>query len=281
MTQAKFNIDFSSSPLRLNISDLRNLNDTTVYCRFETGRCAIDGVFKRVAESKKLIIMFPAALPVKDQDEKRFPALFRWSWVDHFDANVWCFEEAIARKYDLIAAWFQESDHFHADVIAEIVKDIANELKIDFKDITLVGSSLGGFGALMVAPAVPGCLAISDIGQTDLFAYQYQNHIRSFCEKIYGTTDVQAVNRRYRDRFSVVERFRALGQVPNIIILHELTDEPNGAQQVYGFLAALGEMRSQSGATFNLRAVVRCTGEGHKALHQHLLLRLLKSENRI
>lgn len=281
MIERAFTIDASSIPEHVPLHTLAGLPDGQRYVRFDTRHGAIDGVFKRSLSSNKLVVLFPAALTSDDVASRRYPSIPRWSWVEDIDANVWCFEEAIARKYQLAAGWFQERDHFHADVVADLIARIAVELLIAFPNVSLMGSSLGGFGALMVAAKLPGSLAIADIAQTDLATYQFQNHIAALCSKIYNSNDVRAINEQYRDRFSVIERFRRLGHIPDMIVLHELTDEPNGVQQIYSFLTELAHLRLELSKSFLLKCEVRCVGNGHRPIHKVQFLDLMRAEQKL
>lgn len=268
-------IEPSSTPNFRRISDLKGIPDGVDFIRLDSGSGHVDGLFKRLASSKSLVVLFPAALPLAALKAQQFPYIPRWQWVASMPVNVWCFEEALARKYQIAAGWFQEGDHFYADTIARIIRDIAAALEIEAGNITLMGSSLGGFGALMVAAAIPGCRAIADIAQTDLHSYQFRHHVEDLCIKIYGTNDVDGVNAMHRDRFSVIERFRALGHVPDMTILHDITDEPNGRQQIYPFFVDLAALQTESPNPFMFEAILRSTARGHVALHRGEMLPIL------
>lgn len=270
--------DIHGEPIPMSAAQIAGMVDGKVYCRLTTSTGSpIDGVFKRATRSSKFVVLFPSALP----KDARLPFLPRWSWVDSIDANVWCFEEDLARRYGLVGGWFQEKTHFHADVIGNLIGEIASVIGVKNEDVTLTGSSLGGFGAMMAAPLFPGCLAIADVPQTDLAAYQHQSHIKDLCLKIYGSDDTDSVNKAHRDRFSVISRFRTFGVVPNILMLHELSDEPNGRQQVYNFLEGLGTLRKELNANFSVRCQVRCDGNGHAAMSKGEFIQLLSKEGRL
>lgn len=272
---AELRIDLTSTPVTCNIVGLGKQTDGIKFIRLDSGCGYIDGVFKKAANSDALVVLFPAALPLSALKMGQFPYIPRWQWIDKIPANVWCFEESLARKYNLAAAWFHERDHFYADTIAQVIKEIAFALRIKDCRITLMGSSLGGFGALMVAPTIPGSRVIADIAQTDLMTYQFKTAIMNLCVKIHATNDLAAVNKAHRDRFSVIERFKAIGRIPDMTILHELTDEPNGRQQIYSFLTDLAELRKTENHSFRMEAIIRNTGQGHVALAGVEMLPLL------
>lgn len=270
--------DLDKEPQPVSTEQIAAMEDGKVFCRLATSTGShIDGVFKRAKHSNKFVVLFPSALP----KDARLPFLPRWSWVDSIDANVWCFEEDIARKYGLLGGWFQESTHFHADAVAALITEIARAIGVPNSGITLTGSSLGGFGAMMVAPCLPGCLVIADVPQTDLAAYVHRSHITALCSKIYGTDDIASISESYKERFSVIARYKSVGIVPDILILHELSDEPSGRQQIYSFLEELGALRKELDASFSVRCHIRCLGNGHTSISKGEFVQLLSKEGRL
>ena len=268
-------LDITATPAKRKISGLNKRPDGSEFVRLDCESGYVDGIFKRVTGSDALIVMFPSAMPASALTEKRFPHLPRWQWVDEIPANVWCFEEVIARRYNIAGGWFHERDHFYADSIAEIIQEIASELCISSDRITMMGSSLGGFGALMAAPKIAGSKVVADISQTNLISYHVRRAIEDFCEKIYHTRDVDAVNAANPDRFSVIERFRKVGHVPDMTILHDISDEPNGHQQIYPFFTELANLQSTEGHSFKFEGMLRNAGRGHIALHKFAMLPIL------
>lgn len=257
------------------ISSLLKQEDVCEHVRLDDGFGYIDGLFKRNRQSDSLVVFFPAALTADAVKNQQYPYLPRWQWTEDVNANVWCFEESLARKYNLAAAWFHERDFFYADILADIIADIAKQLNVPSEKITLMGSSLGGFGALMVAPKIPGSKVIADIAQTDLYTYPIRSAVESFCDVIYGTRDVDALNREFRDRFSVIERFSRLKHFPEMTILHDISDEPNGKTQVYPFLSELGAMQKDFSEPIKIESLIRNAGKGHVALHKFEMIKII------
>lgn len=127
----------------------------------------------------------------------------------------------------------------------------------------------------MAAPQIPGSKVIADISQTNLMTYHVRKAIEDFCEKIYDTRDVEEVNRSYPDRFSVIERFKRAGYVPDMTLLHDISDEPNGQQQIYPFFKALADLQTQCDQVFRFEGLLRNAGKGHIALHKFAMLPIL------
>lgn len=271
-------IDLTSTPRTQTIARLRELSDCVEFLRIDSGEGYVDGVFKRETSSDKLIILFPAALTNAALAERKFPYIPRWGWVESIPANVWCFEEVIARRYNILAGWFQEKNYFFADVVAEMIDGIAKSIGISWENIIMSGSSLGGFGALMVAPLLPGSKVVADISQTDLSSYRFKSHIETMCEKVYGSRDIKSISNSYPDRFSVSKRFEKIGHVPDMIILHELTDEPNGSQQIYPFFSDLFSLKDTNPKGFQFKGIIRNDGNGHIAMRKIEFMTLVSNE---
>lgn len=267
--------DPNKKPSQKKVDDLGKQPNGIEFVRIDSGDGFIDGLFKRELSSDALVVLFPAAMPMSLLESGQFPYIPRWQWVEEIPCNVWCFEEYLARKYNIAAAWFHDQEKFSAEVVAEIVMEIAKSLGVDNSRITLMGSSLGGFGALMVAPRIPGARVIADICQTDLLTYPIRSAIENFCEKIYKTRDVESVNSQFRDRFSVIERFRNLGYIPPMTIMHDISDEPNGHTQVYAFLSDLARIQKELEKTVQVEVLIRNSGKGHVALFKAAMMPIL------
>lgn len=268
-------IDLTYPPRIQLISKLENVPNSVDFIRIDSGDGYIDGVFKRATNSDKLVVLFPAALPSSALSERKFPYIPRWQWVSSIPSNVWCFEEVIARKYNILASWFQEKNFFFADVLSEVINDIAKNIGVKKDNIVLAGSSLGGFGALMVSPLLPGSRVVADICQTNLSTYQFRRHVEDLCDKIYDSRDVDGIINDYPDRFIVMKRFEKIGYIPDMTILHELTDEPNGSQQIYPFFQNLSTLRNAGLKEFNIDGLVRSKGNGHVAMQREEFISFL------
>lgn len=224
--------------------------------------------FLRLIESSSSLVVFlPAALPGVSSNYNR-PAFSRWTWGRTLGVSTVAFDDPTLWKDALAGGWFQGSvADFGIDSVAEIVLWLASKCNVKNENIIFYGSSLGGYASLMLAAKIKGSTAISEIPQTKLEDYIYVNHIRNLCKSVYGSDDVKAISEKFPERFSVIEQFIANNYLPNCVLIHELTDEPNGSTQFYPFLSALASSSKKMGwALERVHVRVFNDGKGHKAL---------------
>lgn len=92
-----------------------------------------------------IVVLMPAALnPNREDRERIFYTRSRWAdaWPGH---EVICFADpALQQDSRLSGAWFIHPEHDIIAALADVVSEIAIELKIPSERIIIYGSSLGG-----------------------------------------------------------------------------------------------------------------------------------------
>lgn len=171
------------------------------------------------SSSRKILCLFPSAQPTGV--ERQVPIFHRWSWAAHFpDYHVLCFSDPALYYSKLHAAWFQSPNA--TDIIEEIssfIREFAERFDVSLGDIVLYGSSMGGFGALMVGTQLRGGLSIAEVPQLDLRKYPFRAAISSIEQCYYGGEIVEDYYFKYPHRVSVMERIRRERYVPNVKLI--------------------------------------------------------------
>ncbi|GAA3542835.1 hypothetical protein AFL01nite_10250 [Aeromicrobium flavum] len=167
-----------------------------------------------------LLVLMPSA--VGGDTAHRHPAYARWQWADHFPhAHVMAIADpAMGSHESLRGAWYM---HAEADVITAIaaaITPIVDRLQVD--RVVAYGSSLGGFGALALAAALPRTTAIAEVPQID-FA-RWLGSAKVAVETHILGDDLESHRTRHPHQVSVEARFLAAGRVPPYVIVSNVLD---------------------------------------------------------
>lgn len=206
-----------------NALDIAELD--TYRCNFIQSGNELDFTFRRVENSKSLIVAFPSALAENVSGE---PIYHRWSWGEKFDTNFISLSDPSFKKAGLLGGWF--IDDGKRDVIQEysvLIKTIADELEIDNKNIVFYGSSMGGFGALMTATYFQDSLCVAEVPQLDLRNYPWKSAIIAIENKCLNGDSLGEFYRSFPERVSVIERMKMNSNFPNCEIVSNFEDEEN------------------------------------------------------
>jgi pimeloyl-ACP methyl ester carboxylesterase len=176
-------------------------------------------LFERPA-STRLLVFMPSA--VGAGTAHRHPAFARWQWAEHFpDAHVLAIADpSMGIHPSLLGAWYMHRDADVISAIAAAVTEIAHGLRVD--RIVAYGSSLGGFGALALAAAMPNTTAIAEVPQID-FA-KWLGSARAAVESHILGDDLESHRQRHPHQVSVDARFTAAGRVPPYVIVSNVED---------------------------------------------------------
>lgn len=152
-------------------------------------------------DEKKLLIMLPGA-----SARKRGHIDFqRYSWSEDFPDHdvVSVSDPSLTPDNTLGLAWFQHSkNNYGLDALERLIRRIADEGRYAPENVTLFGSSGGGFGVLQLANRFPASRVIAINPQIYLY-----NYTRSFYEEMLATCypgeSHQTVMRDYEHRIVV------------------------------------------------------------------------------
>lgn len=104
----------------------------------------------------------------------------RWSWGNLVDANILNILDPMYFKYDnLPIGWYYgEKNLDYRQLMAELIKKIADKLGVVHSKIVLYGSSAGGTAALYSAHYIPGCTVVALNPQVRLWKHEWHEEFK-------------------------------------------------------------------------------------------------------
>lgn len=238
--------------------------DAPRYGLISDGVFEYEGVVQRRAGADSLVVFLPAAL-MDDPAARRHPSIPRWTWGAELSASYLALSDCALPDELCVGSWFQgNAAHFGADTLAAHIAAVAEAWSIPQSRIVLYGSSMGGFGALMIGARLPEAYVIAEVPQTNLATYSNRAAIEMITQPIYGQS-VDRVALQEPDRINVLNRFRRLGAVPRMTIVHDHSDK-SGLNQVYPLIGDMLDLIRQRLIVTEHFNTVFTHGRGHVAL---------------
>lgn len=192
------------------LGDIIN-SDRTLYKRYDllTGKYTYAYLFEGLRlnfyahiknDSNKLTIMLPGAV----NRSKTIYNFQRHSWSEEISGSVISFlDPTVSEHNDITIGWFQGNKDIYAiPVLVSFIKTILDTNDIKEKDVTLLGSSAGGFSCLKIADSFPDSRIIVINPQTRVYNYfikDYSEVVKWISPQL---TPEQAKD-LYYDRFTV------------------------------------------------------------------------------
>jgi hypothetical protein len=144
--------------------------------------CCSNVFFGENSDWSKVLFFFNGAITQKKLDLDVDSAIFqRWSWYDKFRHPVFCIADPLAcGKNGIPLAWYQgDTNEIYLKKIISSIKKKLNEKVQDFESVA-IGSSGGGFAALLSAQLglVDSVIAINP--QTDIRKFYEKNAVNAF-----------------------------------------------------------------------------------------------------
>lgn len=192
-------------------------------------------VFKEGA--RKVVVFLPSAQPVSSDPVN--PVFHRWSWERGIrGAHVLSFSDPVLYEANIHASWFF-SDSCD-DVIKRMEYSLRKILKVfnlNDDDVLFYGSSMGGFGALMLSSLFDGAMAIAEVPQLNMINYPYVSAKKAVSDKVLSGQDFDQFCRIYPEKSSVIERFKSNNYIPPFKLITNSKDE--GSREHIEFLGEL------------------------------------------
>ncbi|MGJ8516236.1 hypothetical protein [Carnimonas bestiolae] len=171
------------------------------------------GVFKKQTlfpfaydfkNSDKLAFFFPGAFMRKKgmpkfQRSKYFPDL-EYNCISFFDPTHF-----LTSNPNFTLGWFQGTKKiFYCDLVGDLVKEIVDELGIEYQNVLLFGTSGGGLPAIHTASKLNGCKVFCGNIQTDISKY-HKSAFKRLVRNIYNGLSEDEVKTKYNDRLSLFD----------------------------------------------------------------------------
>ncbi len=127
------------------------------------------------SDNKKLYVSLSGGGP---KGGRRYPWFIRWKYKNFLNGNVLCIDDPMYYFHPEIISvmWYygtKEVSYLH--LLLDIVKKFMEQLEIEAKDVTFIGSSGGGYASLYCANLLDYSSAIAVNPQIVLKDWQYPN----------------------------------------------------------------------------------------------------------
>ena len=133
---------FNKQPLKLNIQT-KNFTFETLYIPYE--------------KSRELFILLSAGGRV--DDTTRFD---RWSLSGYSEKNIICIEDPMYKLHKLTTGWYFGTKDFSAiNELKPILDKVIYDLQISHDNVTIIGSSCGGYAAISLSKVIKWCKCIA------------------------------------------------------------------------------------------------------------------------
>lgn len=185
-----------------------------------------DALVRNRASSNSVIVFLPSAQSKSQMIEN--PIFHRWSWGAEFsDCTVITLSDPSIYKHGLHGCWFLscEPDLDYIDELSVFITEILKKINKKFEKILFYGSSMGGFGALMLASKFNNSCAIAEVPQLNLTTYPFESTKNSISQTILNGQDIESFYLDYPHKISVIDRFIKERNIPSFRILTNRRDD--------------------------------------------------------
>lgn len=207
---------------RISLKDFMSDMREPAMVKFSDG-LNYDMLWQPKADASKLFVM----LSGDAMRSKYEPPIFqRWSWAPFMPGHcLYISDPTILLSDKMGLAWYSGTqDHYPCERIADLIKDMVEKLKIEYKDVVLYASSGGGFAALKTATFLQGVNVVAINPQTDISKFDAKSVERYFNEA-WGYSSRKEAMSNNSERFSLLNEndVNALKQ-NNVIYIQNTVD---------------------------------------------------------
>lgn len=212
----------------IDFSCIESSNDLHAGNRYEftynSSIYSVPGLLLWRGNKKKLVVFLPSALPVGK--ERNIPSFLRWTWAESLGGNVLVVDDPTISLTELYGGWFQGINGVSTfSSILELVKKVMSIADITEHDVVFHGSSLGGFGAIILSTMLPNSYAIAEVPQLDLRNYPVKSAIELLEKESFGRESISCAYLKRPFDISVLEAIKKYVCIPNFIIVTNSDDE--------------------------------------------------------
>lgn len=200
----------------------------------------IEAFVKFADEPKHLLCLLPSA---QSQTKAPLVPFFpRWSWASGFpDWDVISLSDPMLNAApDLHASWFVSNTADITEELAGFVEEFRRAREIPSSAVTLYGSSMGGFGALMIASCLRGARAVAEVPQLDLLRYPDKRSLAEVQRLALDGASLEQIEQSAPEKLNVTARFQHSDYIPPLTIFTNRADSAH--QEALDLLAHINLM---------------------------------------
>lgn len=245
---------------------IKKLNNTTQIDCF--------GYFRENAEY--LICLLPSAQA--SSQEISNPIFHRWSWYQNLkNNNVLSISDPALYTGKMHANWFlsNERNNDYITEISDFIEEISYKVNINKNKIILYGSSMGGFGALMIASKLKESFTIVEVPQIDLTKYSIKNAIKSIEVNILENDSILNFSKKFPEKINVYERWKLNKAIPSFRLITNVKD--NAYQEHLDFFISLNKLNDEVESIGDKQLTIISEEIGHKPLSTEYGIQFIKN----
>lgn len=268
------------SPTKISIDEFKNIDISTenqyhIYKKVDDiSQVDCFAVFQK--DAKYIICLMPSAQ--LSSVEVVNPIFHRWTWAYQFkDQHVISFSDPAIYHSGLHAAWFLSANEKidYINQISIFIQEIAEKINIEENKIILYGSSMGGFGALMIASTLDGSLAIVEVPQIDLMNYPIKRSLHLIENELLNGQPFDSFSLSFPERVNVIERFKLEKVIPPFRLITNMAD---GAYNEHiGIFHELTKIKTSVNKVGDSNLTIMSEAIGHKPLSSSYGINFIRS----
>ncbi|WP_347107525.1 prolyl oligopeptidase family serine peptidase [Paenarthrobacter sp. S56] len=227
------------------------------------------------AAPKKLLCFLPSAQ--RKDAPPQAPFYPRWSWATGFpDWDVLSLSDPMLNSCpDLAASWFASSEEDIVSELAAFIREFCNRRSISIADVVIYGSSMGGYGALMVAAELKVARAVAEVPQLDLLLYPDKDALADVEKMALHGRSLASLTEEHPERTNVYERLLSTRAVPPMTIVTNRGD--SAFQETMEFVDRVQSLADQSDSVGSVSLHLTSRNEGHSVQPTPFMIQFLKS----
>ena len=244
-----------SSFKKINITELDNLEDKfeeSLHIFWENDTIYhVDAWARLIKDSEYLICAMPSA-QASNLDVKN-PIFHRWSWYKNFpNVSYIVLSDPALYGASLHGTWFlSEGNVDIIELLSNFINKLCNILNISTTKVIFYGSSMGGFGSLMLASSVKGSMAIAEVPQLDLSIYPFKSALNDIEKHILKNKSFTDFSTKESYKTNVIARFIKEENIPCFRIITNKKDSAfvehldfiSSLKKIYGNSKTVGDVQ--------------------------------------
>lgn len=232
-------------------------------------------------DNKKLTIMLPGAV----NRSKTIHNFQRHSWSNDIDGSVISFlDPTVHADNNVSIGWFQgNKENYAIPVLIKIIRKILDVNNLSDRDLTLFGSSAGGFTCLKIADDFPHSRIIVNNPQIYIHKYSYSDY-HKLVDWVFPKNKIEYIEEKYKKRLMV--DINILIRTKPILYYQNIDDSHHYDVHLMPFLSSIDNSLYEIYNNFandvdinkKLKVVLYSdSNQGHDPLNKKKTLRILNS----
>lgn len=226
-------------------------------------------------DAQNIIVFMPAAQSGIENGQIN-PLFSRWAWAfDHPESHVVAISDpSISYHETLAGGWFVSPDF---DVLQETASDlalIADALAVPRRNITIYGSSLGGFGAIALASILRDSYAIAEVPQVNVMDWPIASAKRNI-ETHITKMSLQDYYQLHPEQIDLLSRFQHENCVPGFTLVTNPDDTTFAGQM--SFLQKTFDVGGSDIVRDSIHLIMESRISGHRVLSRPWANSLIRS----